>query len=48
MDVNNTGVCDAGGLSSSVLANCSSPEVAVSGSETEFSGALNFPHLDSP
>lgn len=55
VNVNNTGVCDAGELFSSVLSNCSSPEVAVSvqssnsssGSESEFYGALNLPHLDS-
>ena len=56
MDVNNTGICDAGLLSSSVFSNCSSPEVTVSvqtsnsgsGSEIEFYSALNLPHLDSP
>ena len=56
MDINNTGICDAGGLSSSVLSNCSSLEVAVSvhgsnsgsGSVSELSGTLNLPYLDSP
>ena len=45
-----TGVGDAGGLSSSVLWKCSSPEVVSvhSGSESELCGALKLQQLDSP
>jgi len=45
-------VCDAGGLSLSVLWNCSLPGVASVhsglGSESELSGALKLQRLDSP
>jgi len=49
----NTDVSDAGGLSSSVLSKCSSPEVASvlssgSGSESELSGALKLQWFNSP
>ena len=48
-----TGVSDAGGLSSSALSKCSSPEVAFVlslglGSESELSGALKLQRFDSP